>query len=135
MPTPPPRTLTLVSTGTTYPGTTRHIRTVRDDLRRLLDGCPIADDLVLCASELAANAVLHSHSGSPGGTFTVHATISPGDYARVEVRDNGGSWTPAVTGPSPGHGLDIVRALAADWGIDGDHRTRTIWARLAWPGP
>ena len=31
------------------------------------------------------------------------------------------------------HGLDIVRALATDWGIDGDHTTRTIWARFDWP--
>ena len=30
------------------------------------------------------------------------------------------------------HGLDIVRALASDSGIHGDHDGRTIWARFDW---
>jgi hypothetical protein len=34
--------------------------------------------------------------------------------------------------PTRHHGLDIVRALADEWGIDGDHTTRTIWARFDW---
>ena len=62
----------------------------------LLRGCPMADDVILCASELAANAAIHSRSRLPGGTFTVRAKISPGDYAWIEVEDNGGPWTPAV---------------------------------------
>jgi hypothetical protein len=32
--------------------------------------------------------------------------------------------------PGRPHGLDIVRSLASDWGIDGDHTARTIWARF-----
>jgi anti-sigma regulatory factor (Ser/Thr protein kinase) len=62
----------------TYPGAAEHIRAVRADLRPLLVGCPIADEMILCASELAANAALHSNSRLPGGTFTVRAEISPG---------------------------------------------------------
>ena len=31
------------------------------------------------------------------------------------------------------HGLDIVRAVADDWGIDGDNTTRTLWARFDCP--
>ena len=80
----------------TYPGSTEHIRAVRADLRALLGDCPMADDVILCASELAANAALHSRSRLPGGTFTVRATISPGHYAWIEVEDNGGPWTPAT---------------------------------------
>jgi len=29
--------------------------------------------------------------------------------------------------------LDIVRAVADEWGIDGDNTTRTIWARFDCP--
>ena len=121
MNSPAPRALALRTTGVTYPGSPEQISAVRADLRPLLRGCPMADDVILCASELAANAAIHSHSRLPGGTFTVRAKISPGDYAWIEVEDNGGPWTPAVRDPSQHHGLDIVRALASECGIDGDH--------------
>jgi len=35
--------------------------------------------------------------------------------------------------PARHHGLDIVRAVADEWGIEGDHASRTIWARFDWP--
>jgi hypothetical protein len=35
--------------------------------------------------------------------------------------------------PARHHGLDLVRAVADEWGIDGDHTARTIWARFDWP--
>ena len=132
MNSPAPRALAFRTTGVTYPGTPEHISAVRADLRSILRGCPMADDVILCASELAANAAIHSHSRLPGGTFTVRAKISPGDYAWIEVEDNGGPWTPTVRDPSQHHGLDIVRALASECGIDGDHDGRTIWARFDW---
>ena len=106
---------------------------VRADLRPLLADCPMADDVILCASELAANAALHSNSRLPGGTFTVRTLISRGDYVRIEVQDNGGPWTPASTEPTGHHGLDIIRALADKWGTDGNHTTRTTWAIFNWP--
>ena len=49
----------------------------------------MADDVILCASELAANSAIHSRSRLPGGIFTVRATISPGNYAWVEIEDSG----------------------------------------------
>lgn len=102
------------------------------DLRAVLRGCTRADDVILCASELAANAALHSRSRLPGGTFTIGATVSPDFYARIEVEDNGGSWNQGMIDPTRHHGLDIVRALAEEWGIDGDDTMRTIWARFDW---
>jgi hypothetical protein len=54
--------------------------------------------------------------------------ISPGHHTLIEVEDNGGPWTPGAIEPIRHHGLDIVRALASDWGIEGDHTARTIWA-------
>jgi serine/threonine-protein kinase RsbW len=131
--TPAPRTTGLRTTEATYPGGTEHIRAVRADLRTVLDDCPRADDVILCASELAANAAQHSRSRLPGGTFTVRATVSPDHYARIEVQDNDGPWTHAMTGPARYHGLDIIRAVADAWGTNGDHATRTIWARFDWP--
>jgi anti-sigma regulatory factor (Ser/Thr protein kinase) len=131
MHTPAARTLQR-STEVTYPGATEHIRAVRRDLRALLDGCPRADDVISCASELAANAAQHSRSRLPGGTFTVRAVVSP-DGARIEVQDNGGPWNQGMIDPARHHGLDIVRAVADEWGIDGDHTSRTIWARFDCP--
>jgi serine/threonine-protein kinase RsbW len=128
-----PKTLALRTSAVTYPGSAEHISLVRKDLRALLGDCPFADEVILCASELAANAAIHSNSHLPGGTFTVRATISPGRYVRIEVEDDGGPWTPAVSDPTRPHGLDIVAAVAAEWGIDGDNTARTIRARLDWP--
>jgi hypothetical protein len=130
---PAPGALALRTITVTYPGSIERIRAVRADLLPLLDGCPIADEVILCASELAANAALHSNSRLPGCTFTVRVEISPGHYARIEVEDNGGPWTPAIPDSTGHHGLDIVRALATDWGIEGDRTTRSTWARFDWP--
>jgi anti-sigma regulatory factor (Ser/Thr protein kinase) len=118
----------------TYPGDAQHIRAVRADLRKVLDDSPRADDAILCASELfAANAALHSHSRLSGGTFTVQAIITPGRYTRIEVRDDGDPWNQAMVDPARHHGLDMVRAVADEWGIEGDHASRKIWARFDWP--
>ena len=69
----------------TYPGSPEHVRQVRAHARGLLAGCPAADEVILCLSELAANAVLHSDSRRPGGTFTVRIESCPGTYVRIEV--------------------------------------------------
>jgi serine/threonine-protein kinase RsbW len=132
MHTPAPRTLALRTSTATYPGSSEQVSAVRADLRSLLQDCPMADEVILCASELAANAVLHSRSRLPGGTFTVRVRINPCDHAQIEVEDNGGPWTPGTRGCTGHHGLDIVNALATDWGIN-DHTTSIIWARFDWP--
>jgi anti-sigma regulatory factor (Ser/Thr protein kinase) len=86
MHTPAPRTIGLRTTEVTYPGGTEYIRAVRADLRAFLADCSRADDVILCASELAANAAQHSRSRLPGGTFTVRAVMSPDHYAQIEVQ-------------------------------------------------
>jgi hypothetical protein len=30
------------------------------------------------------------------------------------------------------HGLDLIRAIASEWAIDGDSITRIVWARFDW---
>lgn len=66
-------------------------------------------------------------------TFTVRAIISPDHYARIDVQDNGGPWNQGMIDPIRHHGLDIVRVVADEWGIDGDNTIRTIWARFDCP--
>jgi anti-sigma regulatory factor (Ser/Thr protein kinase) len=133
MQTPASRALALRTSTVTYQGSAAQIRVVRADLGALLAGCPMADDVILCVSELAANATLHSRSGLQGGTFTVRASIDIGRSVQVEIEDKGGPWSSTPTDPGRHHGLDIIRALATDWGITGDHIARTIWVRFNWP--
>jgi hypothetical protein len=110
------------------------VREAREFLRAALEGCPAAGDAILCISELATNAVLHSDSRKAGGTFTVRVEIHQGDYLWVEVEDNGGRWNQRAHPDGRPHGLDIVAALTAESGIDGDPITGwACWARLDWP--
>jgi serine/threonine-protein kinase RsbW len=120
-----------------YPGTKEQVREVRTDLAAVVQDCPFADDLVLLASELSANAVVHSRSGQPGGAFTVRAEVRPGDYVWLEVEDQGGPWIEREPGEERGRGLALVACLAGEgnWAIrDGSAPgIRVVWARLGWP--
>jgi serine/threonine-protein kinase RsbW len=115
-----------------YPGGLEQVRRMRRDLTALIEGCPAADDVVLCASELAANAVRHSCSGRPGGTFAVRVEVVWGDHVRIAVDDDGGPWIEGGSGLHCGRGLAIVTALAADWGIVTGSAGRTVWALFGW---
>ena len=97
-------------------------------------GWPLVDEAVLIASEFAGNCVLHSASRD-GGAFTLRAEAGP-DRLRIEVEDAGGPWRAGPRDDSRPHGFDVVAALAGpgNWGIDGDDRGRTAWARLVRPG-
>lgn len=118
-----------------YPGTADQPGRIRADLTDIAGECPVRDELVLLASELAANAILHSKSGRPGRTFTVRAVLYPGNYAWVEVIDQGGAWTAGRPGNEHGRGLAIVATIAGDgnWGFAGDSSSRIAWFRLDWP--
>ena len=108
------------------------VQVARAFISAVLAACPAADDAVLCVSELATNAVLHSASSNPGGIFTVRAAIFD-NHVRIEVEDNGGPWDEHPHRDSRSHGLDIVRELAADCGRDGSPLTGWVaWARLQW---
>jgi anti-sigma regulatory factor (Ser/Thr protein kinase) len=88
---------------------------------------------VLCLSELVTNATVHSHSGRPGGQFTVRVEMN-GNMLRVEIQDDGGSWRGSGSGAPDGQhgrGLAIVSQLARSWGRDGDSETGwTVWYEL-----
>src|ERR1700751_5329023 len=115
------------------PARPEQVAEARRFVRRLLGGCPVADDVVLCVSELAGNCVTHSTSGQLGAVFTVRAEVHEGDYVWLEVADGGGLWGEAERDGRP-HGLDIIGALASESGVAGSAWTGwVVWARLDWP--
>ena len=118
----------------TYPGTASQLQHVRSALREFLGDCPVADDAVFLLSELCANAVLHSDSGTTGGTFTVRAQHAINRYVRGEVEDQGSDWhgdlTVSATRP---HGLYLLLNLASARGIEQIGRIHVVWFRLDYP--
>lgn len=111
----------------TFPARRGEVGRARRFLAAILDDCPQAQDAVLCLSELAANAVLHSRSCRPGGQFTVRVGRAP-DRLTVEVTDEGGPWL-APGGGCNGRGLAIVEAVAEDLRIGdpgADSLARTV---------
>ncbi|MEC4018559.1 ATP-binding protein [Streptomyces sp. H27-D2] len=120
-----------------FPGTPQCVADVRRYLGRELPaaGCAgVVDEAVLLASELATNAVVHTRSGDPLGSFSVELAIT-GRTVRVLVHDLGSRRIPQVLGgtDSGGRGLWLVHALADDWGTSSDATGRTVWFELALP--
>jgi anti-sigma regulatory factor (Ser/Thr protein kinase)/DNA-binding XRE family transcriptional regulator len=113
----------------TFPATAQQVREARRFLAAILEDDPATEDALLCLSELVTNALLHSRSSEPGGSFTVQAQRH-GNHLRVDVRDQGGPWvTPAPTDPAEqnGRGLAIVDQVAHTWGRSGDETGWTVW--------
>jgi anti-sigma regulatory factor (Ser/Thr protein kinase) len=113
----------------TYPGRADQLHHVRRAVTRHLAGCAAANDAVLIASELAANAILHSRSRA--GHFTIRTELYP-DHVRIEAEDSGGPWRRRQPDSRP-HGLDMVEALTGpdSWGTETTTSGgRIVWARL-----
>jgi len=99
-----------------------------------LAGCPVIDEAVLCVSELATNAVMHTASGD-GGKFEVIVQRWP-SLARVSVCDQGSAGTPTARPldlvAESGRGLRLVAMIADNWGQSGDSAGRAVWFELGW---
>ena len=115
----------------TFPAAAAQIGETRRFLAGILADLPAADDAVLCLSELATNATVHSRSRD-GGHFTVRVELH-GQRLRVAVRDQGGSWAhPGDGDEHHGRGLLIVGRLATSWGRDGHAAGGwTVWFEMA----
>jgi serine/threonine-protein kinase RsbW len=123
-----------------FRGEPAQVPLVRDFVFRYLNGrhCPAeaVQDILICVTELAANAVLHSRSGLPGGHFIVQV-VCAGQSVRVAVEDSGGPWAERDhdgISEECGRGLHVVSALSADMGIAGDASGRIAWFRCQWGG-
>ncbi|MFD7893498.1 ATP-binding protein [Streptomyces sp. NPDC059743] len=85
------------------------------------------DDIRLCVSELATNALLHGVP--PGREFRVRLTVE-GLLVRVEVSDSGGGC-PVVLNPEAdqctGRGLQLANELADDFGVTEHVVGKTVW--------
>lgn len=115
-----------------FPATARHVAEARLFVADLAADPTLAADAVLCLSEVATNAVIHSNSGKAGGRFTVSAERYGDGCLRIEVEDQGGGWIEQAKAEGQEHlGLEIVSQLASAWGIEGDGvHSRTVWFEL-----
>jgi serine/threonine-protein kinase RsbW len=117
----------------TFPATADQVHHARRGLAGFLQDSPLADDAIMCLSELVTNSIEHSNSRAPGGRVTIRATVTD-EVLRVEVEDQGGPWRQLSTGwDSPGgRGLGIVAALSHAWGkTDGDAGSRAVWFEMS----
>ena len=117
-----------------YPATASHVREARSFLAAILNDSPLTGDALICLSELVTNAICHSNSARPGGTFTIRASLHA-CLRRAEVEAQGGPWvhSPHSDGRS-GRGLVSVSRLAAPGGISGDGASApVVWFTLARP--
>jgi anti-sigma regulatory factor (Ser/Thr protein kinase) len=123
-----------------FPGRPEQVAHARRFVARILGNCPVADDALLCASELASNAIRHTRTGR-SGKFQVLVWLGRAS-ACVAVLDDGADTSPRpFSGPpgrlaESGHGLLTVQALAAWWGHhtyrDGATRGTAVWFRMDW---
>lgn len=124
-----------------FPGVAEAASSARAFVARLVIDPRLRDAAVLVAGELVANAIRHSRSGLPGGTFTVYAEAGTGegDEAQasiyIEVTDQGGGTIPVVDRELPacaagGYGLGIVQALATEWDVTSAPDRHVVWSRF-----
>jgi anti-sigma regulatory factor (Ser/Thr protein kinase) len=115
-----------------FPGLPEYVRTARRYVGRVLrDGHPCAELAVQLVSELVTNSLMHSDSAGPEGIIgvTVSGTLTS---ATIEVTDAGGTKVPQLR-PSGdldsecGRGLQLVAALADEWGFQEDEAGRLTW--------
>ncbi len=111
----PPPPVSWQNCARSFPGCPGQVSAVRALLADFLAGFPAVDEAVLLASELCANAVTHSASGRPGGTFTVRVRLA-GTYLQAQVEDQGSGWDGRLGPAEPPHGLYLLRALSAACG-------------------
>jgi two-component sensor histidine kinase len=112
---------------------------MRAQLRRGGVAETVIDDAVLILSELLSNACRHGRplGDALAGDGDVRAAwrVEPSGRLTVEVTDGGGPTRPVPATPSVtargGRGLNIITALAQDWGVRDDaHGEVTVWVVL-----
>ncbi|WP_328378794.1 ATP-binding protein [Streptomyces sp. NBC_00440] len=92
-------------------------------------GPPVrTDDVLLCVSELATNALLHGVP--PGRGFRLHLYLERDGLLHVEIHDSGPGEVRVPeesTEAEGGRGLFVVAALADKWGVGERNPGKTVW--------
>ncbi len=118
------------------PGTPQSASVARSLARQLLGaGHPALETVLLVVSELVTNAILHSQSGSDGGSILLALCPAPAGIL-IQVRDSGGPWRPLElvrqdAAAEHGYGLLLVDALADSWGTLASTQGRVTWCRIS----
>lgn len=120
----------------TLPEGTQGVAMARREIRAAAGERPDVEDVVLVASELCTNALVH---GSP--PVRLRAVID-GQTMRIEVENRrdgegmnvGGQRRMPGTNAIGGRGLAMVQALAEDWGAKEIDGLTCVWAELRSPG-
>ena len=97
---------------------------VRRFVQAAIPEAPILDDVVLAASELAANVIRHAKT-----EFTVQL-IDRTDVIRIEVSD-GSSIIPAIEDLTESQrGLRLIEAISENWGFETTDTGKKVWAEF-----
>ncbi|KOV95390.1 ATP-binding protein [Streptomyces sp. NRRL B-3648] len=113
----------------------RSVRLAREFVRETLTDwarTERSDDVLLCVSELATNALVH---GVPAGRgFLLRLTLHGDGVVRAEVHDSGpGEVRTPERSPEAEHGrgLLLVAALADKWGVGERNPGKFVWCEFA----
>ncbi|MEU7556465.1 ATP-binding protein [Streptomyces sp. NPDC044571] len=116
-----------------YPRSRQSVSTAREFTRVTLHAWGVTcrrDDVLLCVSELATNALLH---GVPPGRGYRLRLLRFGEAVRVEVHGSGGG-RPRVEDRDPGaeggRGLLLVAAVADRWGVRARVPGKVVWCEF-----
>lgn len=104
-----------------FPGTPEAVARVREWAAGLVSHTGREAEIVLAISEMAANAVLHSMSGAPGGTFVARITIV-GSTVTLVLIDQGPLLIPRPRRPveESGRGLPLVAEVSSAFARHGN---------------
>ncbi|MFI1361148.1 ATP-binding protein [Streptomyces sp. NPDC020898] len=96
-----------------------------------LAGTERGDDVLLCVSELATNALVH---GVPPGRQFLLFLRYDGRVLRVAVHDSGGG-VPLIAerADEGGRGLLLVAALSDKWGVGERELGKVVWCEWELP--
>lgn len=104
---------TATACSQVFPGRVDQAAKVREWIASLVGRSDRLYEITLCVSELAANAALHTQSGSSQGTFEVSVLLLESSIT-ITVADQGEPLVPKPRRPADesGRGLDLVEGLA-----------------------
>src|SRR6266851_1888179 len=113
---------------------------VRQFTAAVLGERPGVDLVVLAASELAGNAVVHIAAFADRWQVRVDDAGGPNFPRLCRAGGVDTSMSDAADGPlgdlpEAGRGLALGAAVSRDWGVLGDEYSRAVWAEIPYPRP